>query len=98
MSAAKKQKDEGWISWGLIILLFIFNLSPLALLLLFLKLFGVGSGEKKQVKSGLHPRRTEALRRGRRTESFSKSGAPAKTQRSGFRGERTSIGMSELSA
>ena len=48
MSAAKKQKDEGWISWGLIILLFIFNLSPLALLLLFLKLFGVGSGEKKQ--------------------------------------------------
>ena len=48
MSAAKKQKDEGWISWGLIILLFIFNLSPLALVLLFLKLFGVGSGEKKQ--------------------------------------------------
>ena len=35
MSAAKKQKDEGWISWGLIILLFIFNLSPLALVLLF---------------------------------------------------------------
>ena len=48
MSAAKKQKDEGWISWGLIILLFIFNLSPLALVLLFLKLFGVGSGEKQQ--------------------------------------------------
>ena len=48
MSAAKKQKDEGWISWGLIILLFIFNLSPLALVLLFLKLFGVGSDEKKQ--------------------------------------------------
>lgn len=46
--SAKRQKDEGWISWGLIVLLFIFGLSPLALVLLFLKLFGVGSGEKKQ--------------------------------------------------
>ena len=46
--SAKRQKDEGWISWGLIVLLFIFGLSPLALVLLFLKLFGVGGGEKKQ--------------------------------------------------
>ena len=46
--STKRQKDEGWISWGLIVLLFIFGLSPLALVLLFLKLFGVGSGEKKQ--------------------------------------------------
>ncbi len=45
--SAKRQKDEGWISWGLIVLLFIFGLSPLALVLLFLKLFGVGGGEKK---------------------------------------------------
>lgn len=46
--SAKRQKDEGWISWGLIVLLFLFGLSPLALVLLFLKLFGVGSGEKKR--------------------------------------------------
>ena len=46
--SAKRQKDEGWISWGLIVLLFIFGLSPLALVLLFLKLFGVGGGEKKR--------------------------------------------------
>ena len=46
--SAKRQKDEGWISWGLIVLLFIFGLSPLALVLLVLKLFGVGSGEKKR--------------------------------------------------
>lgn len=46
--STKRQKDEGWISWGLIVLLFIFGLSPLALVLLFLKLFGVGSGEKKR--------------------------------------------------
>ena len=46
--SAKRQKDEGWISWGLIVLLFLFGLSPLALVLLFLKLFGIGSGEKKQ--------------------------------------------------
>ncbi len=46
--SAKRQKDEGWISWGLIVLLFLFGLSPLALVLLFLKLFGVGGGEKKQ--------------------------------------------------
>ena len=26
--SAKRQKDEGWISWGLIVLLFIFGLSP----------------------------------------------------------------------
>ena len=48
MSAVKKQKDEGWISWGLIVLLFLFNLWPLALVLLFLKLFGVGGGEKRK--------------------------------------------------
>ena len=35
---------------------------------------------------------------GGRAESFSKIGAPVKTQQSGFRGERTSVGMSELSA
>ena len=46
--SAKRQKDEGWISWGLIVRLFIFGLSPRALVLLFLKLFGVGSGEKKR--------------------------------------------------
>ena len=43
-------------------------------------------------------RHTEAVRRGLCVCKFQQEGVPAKTQRSGFRGERTSIGMSELSA
>ena len=60
--SAKRQKDEGWISWGLIVLLFIFGLSPLALVLLFLKLFGVGSGEKKRQAAPLPLQETTGQR------------------------------------
>ena len=45
--AGKAKKDDEWISWGLIILLFVLNLSPIALILLFIKLFG-GDEKKKQ--------------------------------------------------
>ena len=37
---AKKKQDDEWLSWGLIIFLFIIGLSPVALILLFVKLFG----------------------------------------------------------
>ena len=52
--------------------------------------------EESQI--GFAPRRTEAVRRGLRVYKFQQNGGPTKTQHSGFRGGRTSIGMSELSA
>ena len=43
---ANKKKDNEWLPWGLIVFLFIIGLSPIALILLFIKLFG--NDEKKQ--------------------------------------------------
>ena len=45
--AAQQKKDNDWLAWALIAFLFAVGLSPLALLLLFFKLFG-GDGKKKQ--------------------------------------------------
>lgn len=45
--ARKEKKETEWISWGLIVLLFIVGLSPFALVLLFIKLFA-SDGKKKQ--------------------------------------------------
>ena len=47
---ANKKKDSEWASWGLIVFLFIIGLSPIALILLFIKLFG--NDEKKKQVSG----------------------------------------------
>lgn len=47
---ANKKEDKEWLSWGLIIFLFIIGLSPVALILLFVKLFG--SDTKKVQASG----------------------------------------------
>ena len=38
---AKKKQDNEWISWGLIFVFFIIGLSPVALILLFLKVLGI---------------------------------------------------------
>ena len=45
--AAQQKKDNDWFAWVLIVFLFAVGLAPLALLLLFFKLFG-GDGKKKQ--------------------------------------------------
>ena len=45
--AAQQKKDNDWFAWVLIVFLFAVGLAPLALLLLFFKLFG-GDGQKKQ--------------------------------------------------
>ena len=47
---ANKKQDNEWLSWGLIIFLFIIGLSPVALILLFVKLFG--NDTKKAQASG----------------------------------------------
>ena len=44
--AEQRKKDNDWVSWAIIIALFAFGLSPIALILLFFKLFG--SDEKKR--------------------------------------------------
>ena len=44
--SAKRLKDEGWISWGLIVLLFLFGLALALVLLIFLKLFGVAAARR----------------------------------------------------
>ena len=45
--AAQQKKDNDWFAWVLIVFLFAVGLAPLALLLLFFKLFG-GDGKKNQ--------------------------------------------------
>ena len=62
------------------------------------EIIGSGSGWEKKVKAVLQPDARKQFVAGCTPASFSKVGAPTKTQRSGFREERTSIGMSELSA
>lgn len=44
---SKKDKDSDWFIWTLIIFLFVVGLSPIALILLLVKLFG-GDGKKKK--------------------------------------------------
>jgi len=44
---SKKNKDSDWFIWALIIFLFVVGLSPIALILLLVKLFG-GDGKKKK--------------------------------------------------
>ena len=55
---ANKKKDSEWVSWGLIVFLFIIGLSPIALILLFIKLFG-NDEKKKQVSGTVNPQRME---------------------------------------
>ena len=43
----KKKKDNDWVSWALIVFLFMIGLSPIALILLFIKLFGNDEKKKK---------------------------------------------------
>ena len=45
-NAPRRKKDNGWISWGLIVFLFIIQLWPIGLILLILKLSD-GSGAKR---------------------------------------------------
>ena len=45
MMAKRKEKDEDWKSWAIIVFLFAVGIWPIALLMLFVKLFG--SDEKK---------------------------------------------------
>ena len=54
--AAQQKKDNDWLSWALIVFLFAVGLSPLALMLLFFKLFA-SDGKKKQAAPP--PLRTE---------------------------------------
>ncbi len=46
MAGEKKEKE--WVSWGLIVFLFILGLSPIALVLLFWKLFGKDSQKQSR--------------------------------------------------
>ena len=54
--AAQQKKDNDWFAWVLIVFLFAVGLAPLALLLLFFKLFG---GDGKQKQAAPPPLRTE---------------------------------------
>ena len=49
--ATKKDEDSDWAIWALIIFLFVVGLSPVALILLLVKLFG-GDQKKKKPSSG----------------------------------------------
>ena len=59
---------------------------------------GSDSGKRSRASRFCSPMHGSSASRAARLQVSAKQGDPAKTQRSGFRGERTSIGMSELSA
>ncbi|MDY5612438.1 5-bromo-4-chloroindolyl phosphate hydrolysis family protein [Dysosmobacter sp.] len=71
--AKKPQKDNDWVAWALIVFLFAVGLSPLALLLLFLKLFK-GDDKKKELpeKKNREPERVEAGQTNRARQAVSK--------------------------
>lgn len=66
-----KKKDQEWVSWGLIIFLFIIGLSPIALILLFLKLFD-GDEKKKQGSGATNARKTEPARKNHAASAIKK--------------------------
>ena len=51
MAEPKKKKDDDWLSWGVIVFLFLINLWPVALIVLLAKLFG-GDNKKKLPQGG----------------------------------------------
>ena len=55
--ADKKKQENEWISWGLIIFLFIIGLSPVALILLLIKLFG---DDEKKIRTAADGAKTAA--------------------------------------
>ena len=71
--AEKPKKDNDWVAWALIVFLFAVGLSPLALLLLFVKLFK-GDSKKKELpeKKTREPARVEAGQTSRAREAVSK--------------------------
>lgn len=71
--AKNQKKDNDWIAWVVIVFLFAVGLSPLALLLLFIKLFK-GDGKKKELpeKKAEAPRQIEPEQTSRAREAVSK--------------------------
>ena len=71
--AEKPKKDNDWVAWALIVFLFAVGLSPLALLLLFLKLFK-GDDKKKELpeKKSREPERVDSGQASRARQAVSK--------------------------
>jgi len=71
--AVEEKKDNEWLSWGLIIILFAVGLSPIALILLFIKLFG---GDEKKKSAAAKPNKAgAAVRRVTKSPKVKKSNA-----------------------
>ena len=72
MSVAGKKKDSDWGSWALIVFLFLIDLWPIGLILLFFKLFG---RDKKQTEQAPPPLRTPNQRTAPTEDSRAKAAA-----------------------
>jgi len=70
----KKDKDSDWFVWALIIFLFAVGLSPIALILLLVKLFG---GDKKKQKSSARRSASAAKPKGTKAAAQSAMKTPA---------------------
>lgn len=64
-ASQRKKQDNDWGAWALIVFLFAIELWPLALILLFVKLFG---GDGKQAQAAPPPLRTEDAQTARSTQ------------------------------
>lgn len=80
---ADKKKDNEWLSWGLIIFLFAIGLSPIALILLFVKLFGSdtqntqkkGTGQSTKTRKGQSNAAANAVKKMTKSPTAKKSTA-----------------------
>ena len=61
--AEKRKPDEEWKSWALIVALFVFGLSPIALILLLIKLFGKDEEEAAPKKAPVKTAARKAMRK-----------------------------------
>ena len=73
---ASKKNDNEWLSWGLIIFLFIIGLSPIALILLFVKLFGDDEKKPRSAASG----QTTSARVGKKQQNSAASAVKKMTR------------------
>ena len=78
-SGTQKNKDNDWFAWALIIGLFAIGLSPIALILLFVKLFGKDEKQKRgsgnAASSGAAPKAKKAVKKAMKSPVDKKSTA-----------------------
>ena len=89
MMAKRKEKDEDWKSWAIIVFLFAVGIWPIALLMLFVKLFG--SDEKKPAQEAPPLRATAPGQAARFSGTASAASGAVRHQTKASKADRKSV-------